>query len=222
MNKRLGLIWTLFVGLLFSFSVSTASAAIVPMEHEFTAGWHFISFPANPSAITPAGLFKDKDGKAISISGNLHGWDTASQQKITYNSANPDLFFNNTIGHLQGYWLRLDSPTTLLFNVYKNIEPTKIGLSAGMNMVSYPYEAAQSAANLEIKNKSTGVTKSILEARNAGWVSSTLYTWDSDHQGLTTVSGLNDDYASLNNLEPWQGYWLVSYVNNLELIIPVP
>lgn len=222
MIKKFSFVWALALGLMFLYSAGSTSAAVVPIEHEFSAGWHFISFPANPSATTPAGLFKDKDGKAIPISGNLHGWNVISQNKVTYNSAEPDKFFNNSIGHLQGYWLWLENPTSLKFNVYIIDEPVKIDISQGLNMISYPFQVEQNTANLSIKNKTTGQTQTIQEARNAGWVSSLLYTWDSTHQGVIEVSGLTEDHASYANLEPWQGYWLIGQMDNLELTIPVP
>jgi len=45
------------------------------------------------------------------------------------------------------------------------------------------------------------------------------YWWDSSNQSLCDL-GLPEDYVNDNTLQPWHGYWVQYYADNLALIIP--
>lgn len=202
------------------FMLASSARAYVPMDHELSVGWHFLSFPGDNTAYTPAGAFKDTAGGAIPISGKLISRDPATQTDIVYNTSNPVAFFGNRVDHLHGYWLKIENPTTLRVNVNQVLSETHIQLYSGLNTFGYPYTVAQNSANLQVKNLTTKETKNIEEARNLGWVSSTLMRWDKSKQGLINISSLADDYCEEGILEPWSGYWIQSFKNDIELIIP--
>jgi hypothetical protein len=66
------------------------------------------------------------------------------------------------------------------------------------------------------------VTKSLYEASQygAGWLESMGYWWDAEGQSVVDF-GLEDDFPTTTELQPWHGYWVKVY-KKIGLIAPAP
>jgi len=62
-------------------------------------------------------------------------------------------------------------------------------------------------------------TASIFDASHTySWLSSTGYWWDASVQGLMEI-GLPEDFAPWETLQPWHGYWVQTYVDDVTLTL---
>jgi len=50
-------------------------------------------------------------------------------------------------------------------------------------------------------------------------LSTLMYWWSSSTQSLHDA-GLEDDYAASTALDPWHGYWINTFRDDLALIVP--
>ncbi len=196
--------------------VTAPASAISP-------GWNLMSLPIEPANTSPMCVFR-----GANLDGKLYAWTKDTQSLQLFDSFSPDSF--GQLSSDSGYWLVLDPGETVKFNGYPvtNDRHIKLPQTAGnphgaMMIIGYPFQTAQPLANCQVYNPNAPDPKlrTIQEARDAGWVSSSLYGWDSATQSLFMV-GLEDDWLQFTELEPWHGYWFTTYVNELELIIPVP
>ena len=185
-------------------------------------GWNFISLPIDPANTTPAVVFRGLD-----IDGKLFRFDNSTQSMSLFDGLSQEAFGQMSID--EGYWLYMTAPGQIRFNGYPLTEDRHIKLPPALgfpdqawSIIGYPFQTAQPLANCSVfnPNASEPKTRSIAEARNLGWVSSTLYVFDSPTQSMIDV-GLPEDYATLTDLMPWHGYWFMSNLNELELIIPL-
>jgi len=186
-------------------------------------GWSFMSLPIEPANTSPMCVFRGDN-----IDGGLYKWTTDTQSLDVFDYMASDMF--GQLSSDAGYWLYLAPGETVKFNGYPVTTDRHIKLPqtlqnpyGAMTTIGYPFQTPQPLANCQVYNPNAPDPKlrSIAQARDAGWLSSELYVWDSEHQSLFMV-GLEDDWLQFTDLEPWHGYWLTTYVNELELIIPVP
>jgi len=187
------------------------------------AGWSLMSLPIEPAHPTPPVVMK-----GVEIDGNLSGWDNQTQSLLVYDAMASPAF--GAISADYGYWI--NTPTTASLRVSGRLQttPRTIMLPHSMpnpmnkwSIIGYPFLTAQSWGNCTIYNPNADEpkTRSLAEARDAGWICSTLLGWNPDTQGLYEVA-LEDDWAYYTDLEPWHGYWMETYCNDLRLTIPPP
>ncbi|MBP6963896.1 MAG: PQQ-binding-like beta-propeller repeat protein [Armatimonadetes bacterium] len=199
--------------------VAPNEIAMPPMP----AGWSLMSLPIEPAHPTPPVVMK-----GVNYDGNLYNWDNETQSLGQYDAMTSAAF--GPVSPDYGYWL--DSPTEPVLRVSGRLQTTArtimlphayLNPSGAWTIIGYPFLTAQGWGNCEVFNPNAAEpqTRSLAEARDAGWVSSTLYGWDTYTQGLYEI-GLDDDWAVYNELEPWHGYWMVTYADDLRLIIPPP
>jgi len=209
------------------YELVTVSELVAPDEVEsppgsVAAGWNLISFPVEPAHATPLTVFKGGP-----IDANLYGWDNEAQSLLSYDAWMPNAF--GPISADAGYWLQTAAPGTLKCRGRLQTTSRHIMLphtlpdpSNAWTIIGYPFEAAQEWSNCTVYNPSAvPETKSISDARDAGWISSILYGWDSATQSLMDI-GVPDDWPTTTQVEPWHGYWLLSQADDLRLIIPPP
>ncbi len=186
-------------------------------------GWNFLSLPIDPANPAPAVVFRGVD-----ITGNLIGFDKETQSEKTFNLANLGAF--GQLSSDEGYWLYLPPGQTVKFNGAAATNDRHIKLPqtlanpvGAMTAIGYPFQVAQPVENLKVYNPNAAEPKlrSFAEACSAGWISGILYGWDAPTRSMFTAS-TEEDWPDRTYLEPWHGYWLTSYVNELELIIPAP
>lgn len=191
-------------------------------EQKFPAGWSFFAFKAKPVYDDPQDIFKTSGDTAVPLNGRLYRWDPYSSDGlgvITYNASTPDVF--GAIDPNLGYWLKVDSDTTIRYLGVETYKTRSTWLRKGFNMIAYPYETGQIVDNLKIRNHATGANMNFATARAEGIIDMTIYAWDSEHQGLYDV-GLVDDFASNQNLDVGHGYWFNSLKDGYDIIINKP
>jgi len=187
------------------------------------AGWNLISIPIEPATPNPPVVFR-----GLNIDANLYRWDKETASVVAYDAWNPATF--GMLSADEGYWLRLDAPAIIkcagaevTTDRYIKLPQALPYPSAAWTIIGYPFETAQEWQNCEIYNPNAPEpkTRSVAEAKTAGWISSMLWSWDSTTQSVIDV-GLPEDWPMSTQIEPWHGYWMRTFVNGLELIIPKP
>lgn len=199
-----------------------APKQVTSPQGEMCAAWNLISIPIEPALPFPHIVFR-----GIPIDGMLYGWITEMASQKLYDASAPELFGN--ISPDEGYWLWLDTPTTIKCNGSEITEDRHIKLpqppadGSAWTMIGYPFETAQEFSNCKIFNANAAEpkTRSVLEATDLGWIANALYAWDAATRSGYDV-GVPEYGPSTTLIEPWHGYWIAANVPGLELIIPKP
>jgi len=175
----------------------------------FQPGWNLVSVPLEPEDPEASAVFDDL-GANNTIATNLYRYEAGAGYAMY-----PVDFTQVHCG--QGYWLRLDVGG---IETVRGIEPRgdkHIALSNGWNLIGYPFKTAQLWSNCNVTDGA--VTKSIQQAEIDGWLQATIYYYDPDTgYGTVTPDGTGDD----SYVRPWYGYWMLTYRDGLELIVPKP
>ena len=173
------------------------------------AGKSLFSLPYEPVDSAPATVMG-----SIPIEGLLIQWDRPTQSSRAYDEWDPDFFGNMSLD--QGYWLTVDGAKTITYQAYGATTASRSQSlpKAGWSIIGCPYPAEHLWADMTITNGSS--TVSLEQARDNGWLNSVGIWWDSEYQSSRDV-GLPDDYCYTDNLQPWHGHWLRTYVDNLTL-----
>ncbi|MDI6828532.1 MAG: PQQ-binding-like beta-propeller repeat protein [Armatimonadota bacterium] len=185
-------------------------------------GWNLISIPIEPANPNPLVVFRNVD-----IDGKLYRWDNESTSFIPY-----DLWDVETFGIIspdEGYWFYTDMPVTIKCAGTQPSADRYIKLAQKSsapiqwNIIGYPFSIAQEISNCRVHNPNASDPKIrvFVEAVASGWLSGTFWWWDSASGSLRTV-GLSDEWPDTTQLEPWRGYWVQTFTNGLDLIIPKP
>jgi outer membrane protein assembly factor BamB/peptidoglycan/xylan/chitin deacetylase (PgdA/CDA1 family) len=182
-----------------------------------------MSVPIEPAHPAPLQVFR-----GAPIDGNLIGWDNESQSSVAYDAFDPVGFGGITPDY--GNWLTSSTslgPVKLCGSTQTTARhimlPHAYPGSAGWTIIGYPFQTAQQWSNCFIYNPNAAPpqTRSIADARDAGWISSVLLWWDAA-AASSRDCGVEDDYSYSSTVEPWHGYWLASKVSDLQLIVPPP
>ncbi len=204
-------------------TVSELIAPSVVTSPPIPAGWNLMSVPIEPAHPTPPVVLKD-----MPIDGNIYSWENEAQGMSVYDSMSGPAF--GPINPDYGYWLVTPAPATLRVSGRLQTTPRTIMLphtapnpASAWTIIGYPFLLPQDWGNCSVFNPNAPEpkTRSVAEARDAGWVNTILYGWDSAAQGLFDV-GLADDWVTNNTIEPWHGYWMETLADDLRLIIPPP
>ncbi|MDH7480498.1 MAG: PQQ-binding-like beta-propeller repeat protein [Armatimonadota bacterium] len=185
-------------------------------------GWNLISIPTEPANPNPLVVFRN-----VEIDGNLYRWDKDFVSYFSFDSWDVETF--GTVSPDEGYWLYTTAPVTIKCagaqpSAARHIKLAQTSPSpVKWTVIGYPFSIAQPISNCRVNNPNATDPKElpIAEAAAAGWISSTFWWWDSACGSLRTV-GLPDDWPDTTQLEPWRGYWVQSFTNGLDLIIPKP
>ena len=181
-----------------------------------------VSVPIEPAYAGPLTVFR-----GAQLNNKLIGWDNETQSWRSYSMFNPGAF--GPIAADYSYWFDSASPATIKVMGSTQTTPRHIMLphaytsSQAWTLIGYPFLTAQSWGNCSIYNPyaSEPKTRSIADARTAGWIRSSMIGWDSTRQSFVTV-GIPRDFPQKTVIEPWHGYYLKSYADDLQLIIPPP
>jgi hypothetical protein len=92
--------------------------------------------------------------------------------------------------------------------------------SAGWHLIGHPFTSSVSLNQCSVRNNTSGVTKTLAEAKAAGWIDLPIYDYDSA-SGSYRRCGF-EPWDSSQSLNQWRGYWLRSKTANLTLTIPAP
>lgn len=193
-----------------NYSEAYHATAVGHLEstHEFPAGWSMTSIPLIPDDWEAAAVLDDVEASpANTLAGSLWRFDGA------YRSYPGDF---TLLAPGEGYWLNLVEPVTEVLCGARRTEPAQVVLSAGWNLVGYPFDTAQAWAGTSLTD---GVqTLTVPQAVAAGWILGLLYTYAEEGGGYTIVTTEGES----TRLVPWRGYWLKALRAGLTWIIPVP
>lgn len=172
-------------------------------------GWNLLTVPATPFDASPSGVFG-----AIPIDGRIQQWDVRSQGLLIYDSWSPEKF--GAIMRGNGYWLQSDEGHPLSVTGYAAGADFLVALpKAGWAIIGSPFVTERAWGDTLVSNGLDVEPLSVAKSRN--WMNSVGFWWDNQNQGLADL-GLPEDFINSNTLEPWQGYWIQSYVDGLSLI----
>jgi hypothetical protein len=176
-----------------------------------SSGWNLISIPAAPINPAPATVFG-----ATPIDGTLYQWNNRTQGLLIYDSWAPETFGN--ISRADGYWLQSDSPRAFSTMVYSSSPTDFIAAvpKTGWALIGNPLANSRSWADTLVTN-GLEVQPMVIAAKSREWLNSMGYWWDSETQGLYDF-GLPEDFVVNTTIEPWHGYWIQTYSDNLSLI----
>jgi peptidoglycan/xylan/chitin deacetylase (PgdA/CDA1 family) len=186
------------------------------------AGWNLISIPTEIANPTPAVVFRNQE-----IDTNLVRYDREASTWKFYDALNPPEF--GLINPDEGYYLRVTDATTLKCmgeqpSADRHIKLKQPSQTPGQwNIIGYPFNTAQEWSNCSFFNPAAEEpkTRTYAEASAAGWIDPIMWWWESSGQSFRTT-GVPDDFPSTTQAEPWYGYWLRTYVDGMEMIVPIP
>jgi len=208
------------------YDLVTVPELIAPVQITKTLlpGWNLVSLPLVPANTTPMVVFR-----GVNISGgNMYGWDNETNSAKMFDAANPGAF--GQINPDEGYWVYVLEPTTMKINGDVAFTERHIKLPQtlpdprnGKTIIGYPFVTVQQLSHCKVYNPNAAHQKTLPfgAAAAAGWISGSLESWDPVTQKATVV-GIGIGKRDTNKLEPWHAYIVTSYVNELELIIPLP
>lgn len=174
-------------------------------------GYNLISLPFIPVPNERESLFGSSIGTPVS----LYRWYSA-YPGITP----PQYYLEDTISPGLGYLLYSPFDKTRLSISGLKIEEPKysIMLQSGWNMIGVPYTGDVLLNKIQVKSRTTGKTRSYIDAVKAGWIGNTIYNLKT---GNYEFASFNDDPPAV--LEPMVGYWIyVGEENGVEVIFRRP
>ena len=165
-------------------------------------GWNLLSVPLLMPEAEAAEVLGGMD--AGSLAGNLYRYGPGIGYELY-----PGGFTELERG--RGYWLRLDDARELSMTGAYASGMQEIALSSGWNLIGHPLEVSVPLSLVQVSDGSQ--TLSLAEAGSAGWLQAALYSYDSGYAAVAPSSGV---------LQPWAGYWLLAYLDDLTLLVARP
>lgn len=140
-------------------------------------------------------------------------WDADAGAYVTPDSLNG----------MEGVWVKTASAPVLTAPTALTDVDTGIPLSSGWNFFSVPYH---DSVNWDVSTVQVRLADDSLltlqQARLAGLIEDYAWWYDSDGAGLVPV---NDPAVvtmpgSVSTIDPWKPYWIRSYADGIELVLP--
>jgi hypothetical protein len=138
---------------------------------------------------------------------NWTGWKTLVIPLVTYRFDRLNFFINDSPDSFTG-------ESHIYLDDIKFI-PSRLVLSAGWNMIGPGGDAPVDWGSCSVYNTYNAEIKTIADAQAAGWISGTIYYFDTSSQSYKQTPGED------SNLQWYRGYWLYSNLDNLSLRIPI-
>jgi len=110
-----------------------------------------------------------------------------------------------------GYWVRTYDEVRIDVDVSILEQAVRLTVEEGWNQIGNPFPVLVSLNSILVSHGTQ--TSSFTEASNLGWISQYMFGYDVSATGYQMIG------PSTGALEPWQAYWLRSYVD-CDLIIP--
>ena len=190
----------------FDLGIITHSSVVGAVS----TGWTLFSLPLEPVNPDPAVVLA-----GTRVDGYLIRWDNPSQSQYMYDVWNPSIFGN--LNTSEGYWLMADSPYTFSYQAFAGCAAMRdVPLpSAGWAIVGCPFLTNAKWEDIMVTNGGTTVGMRTA-AKTNNWLSAFGFWWDSASQSQYDI-GLPEDWPSATEMQPWHGYWVNTYVNDLTL-----
>ena len=109
--------------------------------------------------------------------------------------------------------------TTTCSTSIRITDPVIVSLPiAGWQVIAQPHYGDHALADIQVRRSSDGQILSFCEAALTGWVQSPLYWYDT--QNLEYHRCGCESWDDDHTLRQGRGYWLCTFVDGLELIVP--
>lgn len=175
----------------------------------FNAGWSMISFGLKPDDPSPSKVLDEVTGDL-----KLQHWDSETQ---TWQSVSDGTL--TEVDPFAGYWLWLPKGQWVAVEGSPLAGTQRCALgSAGGHMIGVPYEVSWgsgSIGSITVERVDRGEVlevKSLVAAVAAGWIYDTVWAWNNTQQAWQRYS-----VTSGTTMDPWRGYWVDTFVDNLVL-----
>jgi len=182
-----------------------------------TSGWKFFSVPITPQRAEPfVNLGDDIDPF------QLYQYDTQLSGYKIYPFDIGEVGLQ--AGH--GYFTRLTTDVNADIGGSSNHDDVTLDLdAAGWYAIGNPFIKEVDVADLKVDDGT--VERTFDDAVAAGLVEGTLYQWDiiTDSEAYQSENPVSDSYkevTEVDQLNPWEGYWLKTNQPDLTITIPVP
>jgi len=117
----------------------------------------------------------------------------------------------------RAYWLRL---TNAVDNTARAGEllgtDQTIPLAQGWNMIGHPFVFSVSMEDVMVTDGVETISVADAAVDPYSWLQIPFYYYESIYKTVQVVGG------DAQTLDPWRGYWVLTYAPNLELIVPIP
>jgi len=187
-----------------SILYANATSITIP-EIAFHTGWNMIAIPGIPLDNSASSVLSDLIDAGNVLDGSLYEYEEGSYRQY------PQEF--TTLSPGKGYWLYITNPVA---NTYTGMEISwdfEISLSAGWNLIGYPFLSSQQFSSCHIKRG--GVLYTLQEAINNNWLLEDIYSY--------TAGGYTmHDLTSQDSFQPFTAYWVLALEDDITLIIPAP
>ena len=205
----------------FFWTISWEPASFETYNGTRVNKWNLLSLPGMPKNPDPAYVFAippivpDPD----LIDGRLYRWDGPTQGLVAYDMWAPDIF--GGVSSSVGYWLKASGAAAVSYEGYAESDLDQwIAAPTGWNIIGMPFTHSTQWGDWKATDGTA--TKSIYEAcqypGSADWLQSIGYWWDGNAQGMVDF-GLEDDFPTTSQLDPWHGYW-IKVKKNIALFAP--
>ncbi len=175
-------------------SFTTPEAIVISVSRKLKTGWNMISLPVEPLDQAPEDVFSEVS--------SLNIWEWAQGEYVKPTKIEPS----------QGYWLYLFSETTITVEGLFIEEDYGVQLGqAGWHILSTPTTHVQwgrTTFRLGEEEKSFGA------AVEAGWISPSVHQYN-------TGTGGYESFGGSGAIEAWFGQWIRTYVDDVEVILPI-
>jgi hypothetical protein len=191
------------------------SVGVITRSDRLASGWHLISLPNQRVVPAPTAVFP-----GIPLHLRLYRWDPIVKGYVAYRDDAPEEF-GDCDSH-DGYWLYLEEPYTIEYvGMITQCEQHFPLPAEGWYLIGHPFTEANLIADFQVEDTVTGQRVSMEEAvRVLHWLGLPAYGWAADDLRYTSHGLQGPPMEDKNVLEPWHGYWLVTYRPALRLIMP--
>ena len=181
---------------------------------EMPAGWNLISLPLEPADPDPAAALDDVIAAGNALENNLYGFEAvdAVTGRPVYTIYPSTLL---ELGPGAGYWLLLDFPAREIVQGTYHSGEVAVDLLHPWTLVGHPHSSPVALSDCRVRWG--GQEYAWADARSAGLVDGTVYTYFGAGYSTVRTEGADDD-----NFRPWCAYWVLSYEWGLQLVIPAP
>jgi len=189
-----------------------------------------MAMPAEPQATTTAGVAPEVSAGLRLIALPVVSEEPNAQRVLgfeadklaVYEPASGYVRYPNVALQVgRGYWVQLPAAQrpNIRGDVPDESQPFTIPLQQGWNLIGNPWLESLSWNLSALQVSLGGQTKSLAEARAAGWLEDYAWTWDGSKYVLIYDNSIVPGVIS--QLEAWQGCWVYAH-QACNLILPSP
>ncbi len=226
MRKSAFVLLSVWLVIQTGFLSASAGVETVTSPPVVKTGWNLIALPAIPTQPDPVSVLDEytpPDGSGID--GRMFRYNAATQSLVPYDAWLPELFGNALL--TDGYWLLVPggSAEQFAFEGITDNNTTDMWISlpkAGWALIGHPFSYSVDWLTVQVTDGTKTISmEAAAKTEDPAWLQSIGFWWNSELQGLRTLGLPGDpDWPESEALTPWHGYWIMTYKDNLALIVP--